>query len=397
VAAPDPRPLLPHEACALLLERLSPLPAETLELTSALTGRVVAADVHAAHDLPPFDNSAMDGYAVRAVDAAEELLVAGGSFAGDDPARLAPHTAMTTATGAPLPAGADSVVPVELAQADGDRVSFDGPVEPGDHVRPRGTDVPAGAVVISAGKTLRPLALAAIATSGVAEVRCHRAPRVCVVVTGDELVAPGKPLLNGQIHESNSVLIAARCEQAGAQVVSVERVRDDASATRVALARALESADVVVTSGGVSVGTRDHVKPALAALGVEELFWRLAVQPGRPTWCGLRDGRVVVGLPGNPLSVMVGLELLLVPALRRLAGAPDPGPSIFRLPLTSALRRDPQRLRVRPVRITAAGAEPLGADLSHQLGRAAVADALALVPMGEGELAAGAPVELIGL
>ena len=397
MAAPDPRPLLPHEACALLLARLVPLPSETLELTSALTGRVVADDVHAAHDLPPFDNSAMDGYAVRAVDAAGELLVAGGSFAGDDPASLAPHTAMTIATGAPLPAGADSIVPVELAHPDGDRVSFDGPVKQGDHVRRRGTDVPAGAVVISAGETLRPLALAAIATSGVAELQCHRVPRVCVVVTGDELVAPGKPLLNGQIHESNSVLIAARCEQAGATVVSVERVRDDASATRTALAHALEGADVVVTSGGVSVGTRDHVKPALAALGVEQLFWRLAVQPGRPTWCGLRDGRVVVGLPGNPLSVMVGLELLLVPALRRLAGAADPGPSLFRLPLTSALRRDPQRLRVRPVRITTDGAEPLGADLSHQLGRAAVADALALVPVGEGELAAGAPVDLIGL
>jgi molybdopterin molybdotransferase len=182
VAAPDPRPLLPHEARALLLERLAPLPAETLELTTALTGRVVAADVHAAHDLPPFDNSAMDGYAVRAVDATGELLVAGGSFAGDDPARLEPHTAMTIATGAPLPAGADSVVPVELAHADGDHVSFDGPVDPGDHVRLRGTDVPAGAVVISAGETLRPLALAAIATSGVAELQCHRAPRVCATM-----------------------------------------------------------------------------------------------------------------------------------------------------------------------------------------------------------------------
>ena len=123
------------------------------------------------------------------------------------------------------------------------------------------------------------------------------------------------------------MLIAARCEQAGAEIVAIERVRDDADATREALARALEEADVVVTSGGVSVGTRDHVKPALAALGVEQLFWRLAVQPGRPTWCGLRDGRVVVGLPGNPLSVMVGLELLLLPALRRLAGAADAGPA----------------------------------------------------------------------
>ncbi len=397
MTAPEPTPLLPEDARALLLGRLAPLPAETVALTSSLAGRVVAEDVHAAHDLPPFDNSAMDGYAVRAAEAEGELPVAGQSFAGDDPARLEPHTAMTIATGAPLPLGADAIVPVERARVAGDRVSFEGPVARGDHVRPRGTDVGAGAVVIAAGNALRPLALAAIATSGVAELRCHRAPRVCVVVTGDELVAPGEPLRYGQIHESNSILIAARCEQAGAQVVSIERVRDDAGATREALARALEQADVVVTSGGVSVGIRDHVKPALAALAVEQLFWRLAVQPGRPTWCGLRGDSVVFGLPGNPLSVMVGLELLLLPALRRLAGAAEPGPRTFRLPLTAPLRRDPQKLRVRPVRFAGAGAELLGADLSHQLGRAAVADALALVPMGDGELAAGTPVDLIVL
>jgi len=397
VSAPAPRSLLPDEARELLLAQLSPLPAETLPLTSALSGRVVAADVRAAHDLPPFDNSAMDGYAVRAQDAGDALPVAGGSFAGDDPVQLAPHTAMTIATGAPLPAGADSVVPVERALLDGDRVSFEGPVQLGDHVRLQGTDVAADSVVVAAGSTLRPLALAAIATGGVASLSCHRRPRVAVVVTGDELVAPGEPLRHGQIHESNSLLIAARCEQAGAVVVAVERVRDDAEATREALGRALEEADVVVTSGGVSVGTRDHVKPALAALGVEQLFWRLAVQPGRPTWCGLRDGRVVVGLPGNPLSVMVGLELLLLPALRCLAGAADAGPALFQLPLTHSLRRDRERLRVRPVRIVAGGAEPLGADLSHQLARAAIADALALVPIGEGELAAGSPVDLIDL
>ena len=397
MAAPDPRPLLPDEARALLLERLSPLPAELLALTSALSGRVVAADVRATHDLPPFDNSAMDGYAVRADETGDELPIAGGSFAGDDPVRLEPGTAMTIATGAPLPEGADAIVPVELARVNGERVSFERAAAVGDHVRRQGTDVAANSVVVSAGSSLRPLALAAIATGGVAELSCYRAPRVAVVVTGDELVAPGEPLRHGQIHESNSVLIAARCEQAGAQIVAIERVRDDADATRETLARALEEADVVVTSGGVSVGTRDHVKPALAALGVEQLFWRLAVQPGRPTWCGLRDGKVVVGLPGNPLSVMVGLELLLLPALRRLAGAADAGPRTFRLPLTDSLRQDPQRLRIRPVRVVDGGAEPLGADLSHQLARAAIADALALVPTGSGELAAGSPVELIDL
>jgi molybdopterin molybdotransferase len=397
VAVPDARPLAPHEGRALLLDRLAPLPAETLALTPAIIGRVLAEDVRAAHDLPPFDNSAMDGFAVRAADTGADLPVEGASFAGDDPAGLQPHTAMAIATGAPLPAGADAVVPVELARVDGRRVSFTEPVAPGANVRPRGTDVRAAAVVIAAGNRLGPLSLAAIATSGVAEVRCHRAPRVAVVVTGDELVAPGNPLQNGQIHESNSILIAARCEQAGAHVVSVDRVRDDAGATREALARALERADVVVTSGGVSVGTRDHVKPALEELGVEQLFWRLAVQPGRPTWCGLQGDRVVVGLPGNPLSVMVGLELLLVPALRLLEGAADPGPKTFQLPLVGALRRDPQRLRVRPVRLASGGAEPLGADLSHQLGRAATADALALVPVGEGELPNGTAVDLIAL
>jgi molybdopterin molybdotransferase len=304
---------------------------------------------------------------------------------------------MTVATGAPLPPGADAVVPVELAEVNGARVSFTGPVATGDHVRRQGTDLATGAVVVSAGSLLRPLALAAIATGGVAELSCHRRPRVCVVVTGDELVAPGEPLLHGQIHESNSILIAARCEQAGAEVVAVERVRDDAEATRASLERALATADVVVTSGGVSVGLRDHVKPALSALGVEQLFWRIAVQPGRPTWCGLRDGRVVVGLPGNPLSVMVGLELLLVPALRRLAGASDPGPALFRMPLTTALRQDSARQRVRPVRLVAAGAEPLGADLAHQLGRAAFAEALAIGPPGSGVLAAGSLADLVDL
>jgi molybdopterin molybdotransferase len=397
VGTPNPRPLLPAEALALVLERVEPLPSETLALSSALSGRIVAADVHAAHDLPPFDNSAMDGFAVRQADADEELPIMGGSFAGDDPVRLEPHTAMTIATGAPVPDGADAVVPVEHSHVSGDRVSFEGGVQRGDHIRRRGTDVTAHSVLVSAGSRLRPLALAAIATGGVDEVRCHRMPRVCVVVTGDELVAPGEPLAHGQIHESNSVLIASRCREAGAEIVRVVRVADDADATRAALALALAEGDVVITSGGVSVGTRDHVKPALAELGVEQLFWRLAVQPGRPTWCGLHEGRVVVGLPGNPLSVLVGLELLLLPVLRRLAGASDAGLETFSLPLTTALGRDSERLRVRPVRLVQGGAEPLGADLSHQIARAALAEALALVPIGEGEIAAGQQVDLIDL
>ena len=212
---------------------------------------------------------------------------------------------MTIATGAPLPAGADAVVPVERAHVErrprlvrGRRASS------AITCGARAPTSPANSVVVSAGQP------AAAARAGgdrdgrrrrAAAATACRASRSWSRATSSW--RPGEPLRHGQIHESNSVLIAARCEQAGAEVVAIERVRDDAGATREALARALERADVVVTSGGVSVGTRDHVKPALAALGVEQLFWRLAVQPGRPTWCGLRDGRVVVGLPGNPLSV----------------------------------------------------------------------------------------------
>ena len=387
------------DARALLLERLSPLPAETLTLTSALAGRVLAGDVHAAHDLPPFDNSAMDGFAVRAEDAGDELPVAGGSFAGDDPVQLEPHTAMTVATGAPLPPGADAVVPIELAQVHGERVSFSAPVTVGDHVRRQGTDLAMGAVVISAGSVLRPLALAAIATGGVAERRCHRRPRVYVVVTGDELVAPGEPLLRGQIHESNSILIAARCEAAGAEVVAVERVRDDAAATRTAR-RACARGSRRRRHLGRRLGRPARPRQARARRARRRaavLAHRGAAGPPDLVRVARRARRGREP-PGNPLSVMVGLELLLVPALRRLAGASDPGPAVFRMPLTTALRRDAGRQRVRPVRLVAEGAEPLGADLSHQLGRAAVADALALVPHGgRRRPAAGSLADLVDL
>ena len=274
-----------------------------------------------------------------------------------------------------------------------------GPVAVGDHVRRRGTDVAARIGPRRGGQPPAAPRARRDRDRGVAELACHRRPRVCVVVTGDELVAPGEPLRHGQIHESNSILIAARCEQAGAQIVSIERVRDDAEATRATLEGALAAADVVVTSGGVSVGTRDHVKPALAALGVEQLFWRIAVQPGRPTWCGLREGRVVVGLPGNPLSVMVGLELLLLPALRRLAGAADAGPADVPAAAddgaAAAIRT---RLRVRPVRLVAGRAPSRLAPTSRTSSPARRSPTRSRsCPRASGELAAGSPVDLIDL
>ena len=390
-----PPPALTLEtARGLLLERLAPLGDELVPLAE-LGGRVLAAPACAAHDLPPFDNSAMDGYAVRATEAGAELPVAARISAGDDPGPLAEGTAAGIATGAVLPDGADAVVPVERAHERDGAVRFDGPVAPDDHIRRQGADVAAGDELLAAGTRVSALGLSGLATSGLVEARCVRRPRVVLLVTGDELVAPGLPLARGQIHESNSLLIAARCRQLGLDVIAVELVPDSLEETTALFARALERADIVVSSGGVSMGPRDHVKPALAALGVEQLFWRVAVQPGRPVWAGLRGGTLVLGLPGNPLSVLVGLELLLRPAANLLGGLADPLPRTLELELAAPLRRDRERTRVLPVRIAGRRAEPLRAEASHQVARAAAADGLVIVPAGDGELPAGSPVEVV--
>jgi molybdopterin molybdotransferase len=272
----------------------------------------------------------------------------------------------------------------------------DGAVTAGDGVRGVGVDVHAGDRVLPARTVLTPLAVAAAASLGVAAVPCVRAPRVVVLVTGDELVPPGAPLRRGQVHESNGLLVAGTVAALGAEVVRVEPVPDDAEATQATFARALADGDVVVSSGGVSVGPHDHVKPALRALGVVELFWRVAVQPGKPVWAGARDdGRLVLGLPGNPLSTLVGLHLLVRPLLAVLSGLePDtPVPGTLGAPVA----RRPARDRILPVCFRDGAVTQLGAGASHQLARAATADALVVVPRGTGELPAGATVDVVPL
>jgi molybdopterin molybdotransferase len=257
-------------------------------------------------------------------------------------------------------------------------------VSEGDHVRRPGEDAHQGDVVLDAGVRLTALAIAGAATAGVDAVVAVRRPRVAVLVTGDEIVAPGQPLRRGQIHDSNSLLIAARCASLGAEVVLRERVPDDAAATRAALARAFEAADIVLTSGGVSVGPHDHVKPALAALGAEALFWRISAQPGKPVFAGIRNGVPVVGLPGNPLSVLVGLELLVRPALAVLSGR-APEAEVRRVRLSRPVRRNAMRTRYLPATLNGDEASPLGAGLSHLLAASALAEALIVIPPGDGE------------
>jgi molybdopterin molybdotransferase len=385
------------QALALVLARVRVLAAESVAIGDA-TGRVLAEDARAAVDLPPFDSSAMDGFAVRAADTPGRLRVVGQSAAGSpSPHALAASEAIAISTGAVVPEGADAVVPVERTTRAGADVDVEAVAE-GENKRARGGDVRAGETVVAAGTRLGPPQAGALAAVGAAEVRCARRPRAVVLATGSELRAPGARLEPGQIYESNTVLLRAQLESAGAQVVVLPPVADDADATRAALAAGLE-ADVVITSGGVSVGEHDLVRGALADLGVEEVFWRVAVRPGKPVAFATRGATLVFGLPGNPVSALVGFELFVRPAVLALQGAREHGP--FYLPgrLATSLRRNGARdelVRAR-TRVDPDGVvlEPLTGQESHMIVHAASADALVLVPRGEGELQPGAPVRYV--
>jgi molybdopterin molybdotransferase len=253
-------------------------------------------------------------------------------------------------------------------------------------------------VVVGAGDVLRPAQLGALAAAGVAAVRCARRPRVIVLATGSELRAPGEPLAPGEIYESNTVLLAAQLESAGAEVTVHDPVSDDEDATRAALERGLES-DVFVTSGGVSVGPHDLVRGVLAGLGAEEIFWRVAVKPGKPIAFAVRGDTLVFGLPGNPVSSLVGFELFVRPALLALQGARDPGPAYLPGRLGTTVRRNEHRdelVRARTrIEDGAVVLDPLTGQESHMIVRSAAASALVLVRRGTGELSEGAQVSYL--
>jgi molybdopterin molybdotransferase len=425
---PDMAELIPIEqARRRVLDAVRPLAAEQVPLGEA-RGRVLAEDVTSAIDVPPFDPSAMDGFAVVAGPAAE-LRVIGESRAGH-PAdeRVEPGTAIRISTGAMVPAGATAVVPIErvelLGAAGGGSAGnrgggapADGPLAErsvgdagelvrvpqtsvGDHIRRRGEDVRAGDVLVRAGALLTPAAVGSLASIGVASAPCARRPRVALLVTGDELTPPGRPLTPGAIYSSNGYALAALVEQAGAVAVAPEAVPDSAEGTRAALKRALADADVVCVSGGVSVGPHDHVKAALHELGAEERFWGVALQPGKPTWFGVRDDVLAFGLPGNPVSAIVTFALFVRPALAALQCG-DPDATRTSAILTEPVPRRPQRdqaVRVRlELRPDGWHATPTGPQGSHILSSLLRADALALIAAGPHDAPVGesVPVELL--
>jgi molybdopterin molybdotransferase len=387
------------QARAAVLAEVRPLPAEEVALADAL-GRVLAEDVTAAVDLPPFVNSAMDGFAVRSGPSGRRLTVVGESRAGAPADRaLGDGEAIRISTGAMLPEGADAVLQIELVSEDGDSIVLNDEVQPGRNTRSAGEDVRAGTPVLQAGTTLGPAEIGMAASAGRGSLHCGRRPRVTVIGTGDELVGPGDELGPGQIHDSNGPMLSALVRRAGADVRAL-RVEDDRVATVAAVEQALADTDVLLLSGGVSVGPHDHVKPALEANGVEEVFWRVALRPGKPTWFGVKreDPPVLVlGLPGNPVSAYVTFTLFAAPALAKLQGARAAAAS-RRARFGSAVTRHPDRDECIRVRVDADGiATPTGPQGSHMLSSLVQADGLALIPRGDEPLAGGTDVEVLWL
>jgi molybdopterin molybdotransferase len=386
------------EARQRVLDAVTRLGDEDVSLDAALD-RVLAEDVTSAIAVPPFDSSGMDGYALIAGPEAE-LEVIDEARAGHPASEaLRPGAAIRISTGAAVPEGADAVVPVErtTAPAGGDGRVRVPETAPGANIRRAGEDIRAGDVLLRAGTTLGAAELGVAASVGRASLRCALRPRVVVLATGDELTPPGEPLGPGRIYGSNGFALGAQVERAGATLAGRGTVPDTPDGTREAIREALEDADVVIVSGGVSVGPHDHVKDALHELGVEEHFWGVLLRPGKPTWFGARDGTLAFGLPGNPVSAMVTFQLFARPALAALQGAAPDAPRTTAV-LAHPVARNPRReeaVRVR-LRHTDQGleAETTGEQGSHMLTSMLGADGLAMIAPGDGELAAGERVEV---
>ncbi|MDX6511821.1 MAG: molybdopterin molybdotransferase, partial [Gaiellaceae bacterium] len=331
-----------EDAQRLVLERAGRLPTEDVEIARA-AGRVLAEEARSSVDLPPFPSSAMDGFALRAADTPGRLPVVVRIAAGRPaPRPLEAGEAMGIATGGVVPEGADAVIPLEYVVDYDNEVDISSPVEAGSNVRPRGGDLGTGDVVVAAGIRLAPAHIGALAAAGLAHVRCARRPRAAVLSTGTELRRPGELLGPGEVYEANSVMLAAGLASAGAEVDVLPAVEDSEDAHRAAIERGLE-ADVLVTSGGVSVGPHDLVRRIEGELGVEEVFWGVAVKPGKPVAFGVRGSTLVFGLPGNPVSSLVAFELFVRPALLALQGAAEPLPALEVGRLAAPVRRSPGR------------------------------------------------------
>lgn len=312
------------DARAFMLERArNDQPVETCELEQSL-GRVLARPVKAPVDVPGYENSAMDGYAIRAADVGESgetvLRIGARIAAGEVAPALAPGQAARIFTGAPVPAGADTIVIQEVCSSADGHVRINGPVRRGEYVRPRGNDIRSGQRIMEAGERLRPQHIGLAASVGLAELQVRAPLRIGMFSSGNELVAPGRPLQPGQIYNSNRYTLKALVQSVGQRCVDVGTAADTRAATRDALLTAAESADIVVSTGGMSVGEEDHLKQALEEVGTLEM-WRIAVKPGKPLAYGRIGNADFIGLPGNPVSALVTFCLFVKPFLLARLGA----------------------------------------------------------------------------
>jgi molybdopterin molybdotransferase len=393
-----------HQAVVAAL--LPALPDEEVPLAAA-HGRVLAADVVARVALPGFDNSAMDGYAARwaeigsaAAGRPVRLPVADDVPAGRTDVRpLAPGTVQRIMTGAPLPPGADVVVPVELTDGRTGTVEIREAPPPGSHLRAAGEDIAAGAVALRAGTPLGAAQLGVAAAVGCAAVRVRRRPRVLVLSTGSELVSPGEELRPGQIYESNSALLVAAVEEAGGEARRLHFVPDDVGQFLGTVRRELGgpadgAADLLITSGGVSAGAYEVVKDAFGGLGTVE-FVKVAMQPGGPQGAGTVDGVPVVTLPGNPVSSFVSFEVFVRPALRRALGHASPDRLRAPATLTEPLRSPPGRRQFLRGHFDGGRVSQVGGPGSHLVAHLARANCLVVVPEDVTELPAGAEVDVV--
>lgn len=389
-----------------ILDRATPPPEEESAPLAEALGRVVARDVVADVDWPPFDTSAMDGYAVRAAEARPAgrslteragLVAAGAAF----PEPLAAGEAVRVMTGAPLPGGADAVVPVEEARSKDGRVRFDREPADGAHLRRRGESVKRGAVLVLRGGRLNPRTLALAALAGADPLAVGRRPRIAIATTGDELVSSGEALQEGQLRDSNGPMLAALCRDLGWSVEHRARVPDERSAVDRLFREAADDLDALVTTGGVSAGDLDLLPAAAERAGWEILFHRVAVRPGKPIAVARRGRTLWFGLPGNPVSASVCFHLFARRALERREGASEPGPRERSAVLARDLPPAGPREWYRDARLVeedgCARAEPSETAGSHDIAAHARANALIRVSAGSGALRAGSPVTCVML
>jgi molybdopterin molybdotransferase len=388
-----------EEARSTILDLTSLLGIEKVEILESV-GRVLAEDIYAPWDMPLWDNTAMDGYAVRSADCPgpARLKLAGFLPAGaHTTVEVEAGSAVKILTGAPIPPGADAVVPFEEAEESDGAVSTRGAVLPRDHIRFRGEDVKIGEKIILAGTVIRPYEISMLASFGKLFIPVYRKARVAILSTGDELVEPGELLSPGKIINSNALTVAAAVKQVGAEPVMLGIARDNKESLREKLSEGLK-ADILITTAGISAGERDLVREVLNELFVKLVFWKVDIKPGRPTAFSIRDGKTVFSLPGNPVSTMITFEELVRPALLKMMGHRKVIKPFIKATLKTPVKKKPGRVNFLRVVIERENDEYLAWSPGDQntgiLKTMLLAGGIAVIPSEQGDIAAGERIDV---